>query len=122
MSLAKNFFLAFLLACPCFAQSFSEICKKINTADCLEYEKNGLDFTICRWRHFYPNFLSLGLRDEEKIQQFSAASCEAWLESEASVLLPDIEGQYCIEDGQAVDLKTLSEKENYFKYWLPFTL
>lgn len=101
------------LSCLALEQRFSEICNAdLSTEDCLEYEQRGLAYVICRWWHFLPSLRELDLISQRNpIYIFSLPYCEAWLKSEPSTLIPDVEGNYCKDDGVPADPKEIVKSD-----------
>ena len=81
--------------------------------DCIEYERRGMDFTICLWRRFLPELSDLSLSDRNVIYQFSRPFCQAWKDSEPSNLHPDVEGSYCLENSLAPNPETSRTKDKH---------
>jgi len=96
-------------SCTADAQDFTDICSEnASRSDCLDYEKRGIDFIICRWQYFFPSLKKLDLLSEKNpIYIFSQSHCEAWLNSEPSNLIPDIEGEYCHNNNEPINPEEL---------------
>lgn len=109
----RLFFLGILIFHGAFCglaleSSFSEVCNAVQKKDCLDYEQRGLAYVICRWWHFFPSLRELDLITQKNpIYIFSLPYCDAWLKSEPSKLIPDVEGNYCKDKGDVEDPKKL---------------
>lgn len=115
MRLCSYSFLMFQISFSClaFEHEFSEICSKdTDPHDCLDYEQRGLAYVICRWWYFFPSLRELDLLTERNpIYNYSLSYCDAWIKSEPSTLIPDIEGNFCEDDEEPADPKILLKNE-----------